>query len=499
MTAEACHHAQPPAAGGDRRPRLDVRLGRGRHGQDDRARRAVRPRRDRRRPRRRLAARHHLHRSRRRRAAGADPGPAARARAARSGARPRRRLDLDDPRLLPPAPDRVPARRRHRPAVPRARRVAGAGAAGRGVQRRPGGVLRRRRARPLAAARDLQGRRAPQDARQRLRHAALGRPQADPRAGGAREPRRRRRRAAAPRSTSLLADGKATEHDALGRARRARSAPDDAPAGAPDRASRRRRSAARAPQPSAMRARPCGRSRSRSSPRATASCCRSSSPASPRPTPRRRTASRRSTSRTCSSAPASCCARTTSIREVEQLRFRSIMVDEFQDTNKPPDRPRRPALRRPDEGAVLRRRRVPVDLRLPPRRRRGVPRPARGGAAGAAADAQLPLAARGARCRQRAVRRRVRRELPGADAGRRLRRPGLRDAVRAARHRQGVVRRLGRPLAPRRGAARRPPRPRARRRGRRHAGRDRPPLRRRNRRRVVRGGAARASTCRRSG
>ena len=57
----------------------------------------------------------------------------------------------------------------------------------------------------------------------------------------------------------------------------------------------------------------------------------------------------------------------------------------------------------------------------------------------------------------------------------------------------------GRAVAPRRGAARCPPRPRARRRGRRHAGRDRPPLRSRNRRRVVRGGAARASTCRRSG
>ena len=89
-----------------------------------------------------------------------DPGATARARAARSGARPRRRLDLDDPRLLPPAPDGVPARGRHRPAVPRARRVAGARAAGRGVQRRPGRVLRRRRARPLAAARDLQGGRA---------------------------------------------------------------------------------------------------------------------------------------------------------------------------------------------------------------------------------------------------------------------------------------------------------------------------------------------------
>ena len=240
-----------------------------------------------------------------------DPGPTARARAARSGARPRRRLDLDDPRLLPPAPDRVPARRRHRPAVPRARRVAGARAAGRGVQRRPGRVLRRRRARPLAAARDLQGGGAPQDARQRLRHAALGRTQADPRAGRCArasptpsptllveadvDPRRRARRptrCARPRATCSTCS----------RRRGCRSASSSSPS---------RRSAARAPRPSATPARRCGRSRSRSSPPATASCSRSCSPASPPPTPRRRIASRRSTSRTCSSAPASCCARTT--------------------------------------------------------------------------------------------------------------------------------------------------------------------------------------------
>ena len=70
------------SSGRDRRARLDVRLGGGRHGQDDRARRAVRPRRDRGRARRRLAARDHLHRACRRRAAGADPRAAGRARAA---------------------------------------------------------------------------------------------------------------------------------------------------------------------------------------------------------------------------------------------------------------------------------------------------------------------------------------------------------------------------------------------------------------------------------
>ena len=66
------------------------------------------------------------------------------------------------------------------------------------------------------------------------------------------------------------------------------------------------------------------------------------------------------------------------IRERESLRFRSIMVDEFQDTNRLQcelvDLLRRPGCR-----AVLRRRRVPVDLRLPPRRRARVPRAARAG------------------------------------------------------------------------------------------------------------------------
>ena len=75
-----------------------------------------------------------------------------------------------------------------------------------------------------------------------------------------------------------------------------------------------------------------------------------------------------------------------------------------------------------------------------------------GGAAGAAADPQLPVAAGGARRRQRALRRRVRRHLPAARARCRVRRPGVRDAGRAARHRQGVVRglRASTGVAPRR-------------------------------------------------
>ncbi len=45
-------------------------------------------------------------------------------------------------------------------------------------------------------------------------------------------------------------------------------------------------------------------------------------------------ASRRSTSRTCSSSRATSCATTRRSAAAEQLRFRAIMVDEFQDTNR---------------------------------------------------------------------------------------------------------------------------------------------------------------------
>ena len=74
------------------------------------------------------------------------------------------------------------------------------------------------------------------------------------------------------------------------------------------------------------------------------------------------------------------------VRETEQLRFRSIMVDEFQDTNRLQcdviD------LMRGGPGAsrrLLRRRRVPVDLRLPPCGRRRFPRSPRGSCAEPAA------------------------------------------------------------------------------------------------------------------
>ena len=122
----------------------------------------------------------------------------------------------------------------------------------------------------------------------------------------------------------------------------------------------------------------------------------------------------------------------------------------------------------------------------------GLPRAARGRPHAAAADAQLPLAARGARGRQPPLRRRVRRRVPAARGLRRVPRPGLRHAGRAARHRQGGVRRHAActGAAPRRGTSRGACSELVDS-GRRERGRDRPPLRRRHRRRVVRGGAAR--------
>ena len=86
----------------------------------------------------------HLHPQGRGRAALADPRRAGRARPARSRARARRRLDLDDPRLLRAAAARASVRGRDRPALPRARRRARRGAPRRGVRARARDVLRRR-------------------------------------------------------------------------------------------------------------------------------------------------------------------------------------------------------------------------------------------------------------------------------------------------------------------------------------------------------------------
>ena len=109
-------------------------------------------------PAHRLGARDHVHRAGCRRAARTNPAAARRARAPRSRARAGRRVDLDDPRLLPPLAEGASVRGRHRPAFPRARREPGASAGRRGIRAGARGVLRVRRPRADPAARDVSAR-----------------------------------------------------------------------------------------------------------------------------------------------------------------------------------------------------------------------------------------------------------------------------------------------------------------------------------------------------
>ena len=156
------------------------------------------------------------------------------------------------------------------------------------------------------------------------------------------------------------------------------------------------------------------RPHSRSSPRATVRCYRSCSVVLRMRMRLPRIASRRSTSRISSSAPATCCSSTTG-----DSRGGAASLPLDHGGRVPGHEPaangdRRPAVGRAGERVVLRRRRVPVDLRVPPRRCRRLPGASRVGALRVAADPQLPVATGGARRRQRAVRRRVRRRLPAA-------------------------------------------------------------------------------------
>src|SRR5213079_3061543 len=105
-----------------------------------------------------------------------DPAAAARARAARPRAFARRRLDLDDPRLLSPPPARAPVCGRDRPALPRARRQPGARAPGRGVPFGARGVLRREHLGAAAPACLLRRAATAADADRRARDAPVVRP-----------------------------------------------------------------------------------------------------------------------------------------------------------------------------------------------------------------------------------------------------------------------------------------------------------------------------------
>ena len=177
------------------------------------------------------------------------------------------------------------------------------------------------------------------------------------------------------------------------------------------------------------------------------------------------------------------------IREREQLRFRQVCVDEFQDTNRLQceliDLIARDELFFVGDEfqSIYRFRHADVEVFKERREQIGE---------------VLPLTQN---WRSRPEVLAVVNELFGATFGDEfqklvaagpLPRSGLGRRRRAAGHRQGELQGHGRHLAARRGAGCRPPRAGARRRRRGRAGRDRPALRRRHGCRAVRGGAARA-------
>ena len=432
---------------GDRRR---LRLRRRGHRQDVRARRALRPRGLRARPRRRLDPRHHLHAQGRGRAAHADPGRAPRARAARPRARPRRRLDLDDPRLLQPAAEGAPVRGRARPALPGARGRGRGRAPRRGVRAGAAGVLRERRRGAAAAARDLPRRRAPPHAHRRLRDAALGRSR--PRAGARGAARSRGRDRGVPRG------GVVPRGRLVGDRRPARPPPPRRSASRPrprrpsaSSTSRRSRAAARGRRRTSRRGRRSSGRRSRSSPRTTTSSSRSCSSGF---AAEYAAAKRRESVvdfEDLQLAARDLLRDDESVRDAVRLRFRLVMVDEFQDTNRLQcelvDLVAHPEVtevftvgdefqsiygfRHADVEVFRERRARASNLLTPP--------------------AELPLAAAGARGREPPLRGRVRRRVPAARGLGRVRRSRLRAPGRAHGHGQGELPRLRRALARGRG------------------------------------------------
>ena len=247
----------------------------------------------------------------------------------------RRRLDLDDPRLLPAAAEGAPVRRRPRPALPRARRQPGRGcSAARRSRRRWTSSAPASDPSAAAAARDLRRSRAAPDADGRLRDAALGRPRARARARRAAGPRRRGSRSCArPPAASPTTPRRPTRRARRPRRRSSLTEAPQLPERLLDLSGLRARGERAATYEEARKAveQAALDELALPRPRAAAGAARSASRTRTR---RRRIASRRSTSRTCSSARATCCARTRRSARREQLRFRSIMVDEFQDTNR---------------------------------------------------------------------------------------------------------------------------------------------------------------------
>ena len=474
---------------GRRGSRRGLRLGGGRHREDLRPRRAVRAGRLRRGARRRLDPRHHLHAQGRRRAALAHPRRARRPRPGRSRPRARRRLDLDDPRLLRAAPARASVRSRDRPRLPRARRRARRRAPRRGVRQGARGLLRRGRGGAARAFSPSTG----ATASARCSPAST-------------------RRCAPPGAPSPSSWG-SRPTSATGWTRSARPREACSPTRAPRRA---RRPSARAaldlpslPETlidlAALRARGPRAAGFEEARKAVEQAALEHAATRDRDLLQElldlfaaeyRAAKERESAldfEDLQLLARDLLAGDERVRETEQLRFRAIMVDEFQDTN---------ALQCDLvdllAGGAPRRRCSTSATSSSRSTRSGTPTSASSASGGRAAaqrltltenyrsrpevlaavnhvfgeefgDGYQPLAASG--------------EFPDPVFGH----PG-----RAARDRQGVVRGLRPALAARRGAERRAPRARARGHGRRDAGRDRPAVRRRHGRRVVRGGAARA-------
>ena len=297
----------------------------------------------------------------------------------------RGRMDRHDPRLLRARAAGAAARGRPGPALHRARRGGGAPArrARRTTARSRHG--RRRAGAPavdLAAAygpalRDDPARRA-RDAAQPRRRSHPRLPIPPPRRGARRgrarrRARRRGRRARASSPTARRSRPRARRSTALALAGEGDEVPwpgalDAAKLG--DGAKALERSAPA--RPTARRGRPTARPAPTTTPAPRSCCSTTCSTASARPTTRRRRRARAWTSPTSSCGCATCSAdprRATRWAE----RFELIMVDEFQDTN----RLQLDVLEALDARQPVRgRRRVPVDLPLPPRRRDDLPRAA---------------------------------------------------------------------------------------------------------------------------
>ena len=297
----------------------------------------------------------------------------------RPRARARRRLDLDDPRLLQPPAEGASVRRRARPALPRARRRRRGGAARRGVRARARGVLRGRRARAAAAARDVPRGRAAADAHGRLRDAALGGPRARARARRAPEPRRGDRRASARRPRCLAGDA---SRDATRSARNAaealRGSRRRARRPSASSTSRRSSAAARAPRRTSRRARRVERAALEELAAHDRDLLQELL---------ERFAAEYAAAKRRESAvdfeDLQLAARDL-LRDDDEVRDADAAALPARDGRRVPGhepapvrahRPRRAS--RGDRG-LHGRRRVPVDLRLPARRRRGLPRAARG-------------------------------------------------------------------------------------------------------------------------